>query len=374
MGSDFERLRSISEDKYLRTIVETLIIEDDCEKLDPWAKSELPSLDLSYVIWPRNDVDNVVVSKIGIADLIAMVREKLLRLETIRIRDYRISRENFNLCPEMRRARVLVGDTGSQMIPFSTVGGLARDIVKGTNLAVTSLAIRHVDRLYCEHNVSGLPRFQESGGSLGNPSVSEAVIGLSPEHQGQKMRFSMLSSAELSLAGEAGIYWMESIFHEAIALKTLTLSLNNTPSPILTSTRAVPKLTEINIPHARVSGQDIIAMLASSKETLTHIRLRQVTLSDDMTWRELLSFIAKEYRALTCFHLFILREKPEMSPPVDFRDVKVNDVPEECRLGLELIEKGPPHNKRVTRLSYNGPNAGKLLEIIASHGKPAIPN
>lgn len=274
----------------------------------------------------------------------------------------------------MGRARDLVGDTVSDMIPFSTVGGLARDIVKGTNLAVTFLAIRHVDRLYCEHNALGLPRFQESGGSLGNPSVSEAVIGLSPEHQGQEMRFSMLRSAELRLAGEAGTYWMERIFHEAITLKTLTLSLNNTPSPILTSTRAVPKLIKIDIPHARVSGQDIIAMLASSKETLTHIRLRQVTLGDDMTWRELLSFIAKEYRALTCFHLFILREKPEMSPPVDFRDVKVNDVPEECRLGLELIEKGPPHNKRVTRLSYNGPNAGKLLEIIASYGKPAIPN
>lgn len=374
MGSDLENLRSISKDKYLRNALETLIIEDDCEKLDPWAKSELPSLDLSYDIWPRNDADNVITSEIGIADLIMMIQEKLLCPKTIKIHDYRMCRNNFDLYPEMGSVRDLVGNTAPDMIHYSTVGRLARDIVKGTNLTVTFLAIRYVNRLVCDHGVLGLPRFKESGGSLGSPSVSEAVIELSSEHQGQEIGFSMLRSAELSLAGETATYWMERIFHEATTLKTLTLSLNKTSSPLLTSAWAIPKLTEIYILHARVSGQDIKAMLASSKESLTHIRLRQVTLSDEMTWREVLSFIAKEYQALTCFDLSTLRKKTGTSPPIDFRDVKTSDVPEECRLGLELIEKGPPHNKRVTRLSYNGPNAGKVLEIIASHGKPTMLN
>jgi hypothetical protein len=106
---------------------------------------------------------------------------------------------------------------------------------------------------------------------------------------------------------------------------------------------------------------------------LTHLRFLQVTLCDKITWRELLSFIAREYQGLTDFKLMILREKIGYGPTIDFRDVKVK-MPEEFQGGLELIEKGPPHNKRVSTLSYSGLGAAKVLGIIASLGKPGVPN
>ena len=372
MGSDLEKLRSISKDEYLRPLLETLIIQDDCENLDPWGKSDLPCLDLPYDIWPRDDADLVVTSEIGMTELKMMLRQKLLCPKSIMIQNYRISHGNFNLYSEPGRARDLVGNTAPNRADYSTLTELARDVVEGTNLAVTFLAIRYLDRLRCGSDVLDLPQFKESGASMGSPSASEVVIELSPENQGQDMTLSMLRSAELDLAGKATSYWLERIFYEATILTTLTLSTRHLSKPLLIGSRVVPKLTELYIPHATISGQDITAILASSKETLTHLRLRQVTLGDEMTWRELLSFIAKGYPSLTYFELRILRDKTGSSAPIDFRDVKAIDVPEECQPGLELIEKGPPHNKRVVTLSYNGPNAGKILEILASHGRPTV--
>jgi len=91
-------------------------------------------------------------------------------------------------------------------------------------------------------------------------------------------------------------------------------------------------------------------------------------LNNGSIWREVLTSIAKEYSVLASFDLRILRETNDGDPAVDFRDVRDEDIPEECRAGLELIRKGPAGNKRVTRLSYNGIDAGKVLGIIARLG------
>jgi hypothetical protein len=48
MGSDLAQLKSLSMDHRLRRLVNTLIIEDDCAKLDPWTIGAIPKVDSSH--------------------------------------------------------------------------------------------------------------------------------------------------------------------------------------------------------------------------------------------------------------------------------------------------------------------------------------
>jgi hypothetical protein len=164
------------------------------------------------------------------------------------------------------------------------------------------------------------------------------------------------------------LYWLQQIFYKATELKTLKLALRNPEHQHLEAGIVVPKLTEFSLCNSRISAADLLAMMASSKESLTHITFQQVVLNHGSTWREVLTSIAKEYRALVSFTLAIIRETDGGGPAVDFRDVKDEDIPEERRAGLNLTPKGPVGNKRITRLAYNGIDAGKVLEIIAAKG------
>jgi hypothetical protein len=146
------------------------------------------------------------------------------------------------------------------------------------------------------------------------------------------------------------------------------LSLRTSQNQRLEAGVVVPRLTEFFLGNSRISADDLLAMMASSKKSLTHVGFQQVVLNHGSTWREVLTYIAKEYRTLTSFALSVLRETDDGGLAVDYREIRDEDIPERCRSGLKLTPKGPDGNKRVTRLAYTGTDAGKVLETIAAIG------
>ena len=371
LGSDLEKLKSLSAEPRIRTLIETLIIQDDCDTLDPFSVPNLPSPDSTHRIWPRDNAGIVISSEIGVAELIRMLRERLLCPSTIIIRNYRIDPINMLLCEEYARFRSLVRDIPRSEAEPEPLTVLARDLIKDANLDVQSLAFQNIDPGYGEHSVLNTSEIRErypDGISLASPLIKEAVLELNKSYRGRETRFSRLRSVDLQLGQEAQVYWLQHMFYRAEELETLNLSLRNSQDLQLEAGTVIPKLKEFSLRNSRISASDLLAMIAFSNESLTHITFQQVVLNHESTWREVLTFIANEYRALTSFTLAIIRETNDGGPAVDFREVKDEDFPEECRAGLNLTPKGPAGTKRVTRLSYSGTNAGKVLKIIAGIG------
>jgi hypothetical protein len=371
MDSDLEKLESASRDPRICSLIETLIIQDECDTLDPFAVPDLPSSDLTYRIWPRDNAGKVISSEIGATELSRMLRERLLRPSTIVIRNYRIDPINMLLCEEFARFRTLIRDIPRSATEPEPLTVLARDIIEGANLDVQSLAFRYADSGYGENSVLSSASFRErfpDGISVASPVIREAVIEVDTTYQGGETRFSTLRSAVLQLGQEAQLYWLQQIFYKASELKTLKLSLRTSQNQRLEAGMVVPRLTEFFLSNSRISADDLVAMIASSKESLTHVSFQQVVLNQGSTWREVLMYIAKEYRTLTSFALSILRETDDGGFAVDFREVRDEHIPEQCRAGLTLTLKGPDGNKRVTKLAYSGIDAGKVLEIIAAMG------
>lgn len=371
LESDLEKLKSVSTEPRIHSLMETLIIQDECNTLDPFAVPELPSRVSTYRIWPRDDEGIVISSEIGVAELSRILRENLLRPSTIILRDYRIEPINMLLCDEFARFRPLIRKISQATAEPVPLAALVRDVVMGANLDVRSLAFRCADSGYGEHSVLSSADFRQrfpNGISVGSPVVREVVIELDKTYEGGETRFSRLRSADLQLGQEAQSYWLQQIFYKASELKALKLSLRNSQDQQIEAGMVVPKLTEFSLSGSRISASDLLAMIASSKESLAHISFQQVVLHHGSTWREVLTCIAKEYHALVSFTIAIIRETDGGGPAVDFREVRYEDVPEQCKAGLELTAKGPDGNKRVTRLAYNGTDAGRVLQVIAAAG------
>jgi len=371
LESDLEKLKSVSGEPRIRDLIETLIIQDECNVLDPFAVPELPSPDSTYRIWPGDNAGIVISSEIGVAGLSRILREKLLRPRIIIIRDYRIEPINMLPCEEFARFRPLIRDIPQAIAEPVPLAVLARDVAERANLDVRSLAFQYADPGYGEHSVLSSADFRErfpNGISIGSPFIREAVIELDTTYEGGETRFSRLRSACLQLGQEAQSYWLQQIFYKASELKTLKLSITNSQDQQLQAGLVIPKLTEFSLSGSRISAGDLLAMIGSSRESLAHITLQQVVLNHGSTWREVLAFIAKEYRALVSFTIAIIRETDGGGPAVDFREVRDEDIPEQCKAGLTMTPKGPEGNKRVTRLAYSGSDAGKVLEIIAATG------
>ena len=300
-----------------------------------------------------------------------MLRERLLCPSTIIIRDYRLDPINMLLCEELAPFRHLVPDIprdAGEPVPLAV---LTRDIIESANLSIKSIAFQHADAGYGENSVLNTNEIRErypNGVSLTGPFIREAVIELDTACQGEDTPFSKLRSADLQLGQEAQLYWLHQIFYKAPELKTLKLALRTSEVQQLEAEMAVPKLTEFSLCALKISANDLLAMIASSKQSLTHITFKQVVLHQGSTWRKVLTSIANEYHALTSFALAIIREAKDGDPAVDFREVREEDVREQFRAGLELDSRGPPGNKRTTRLAYSGTDAGKVLEIIATLG------
>lgn len=406
MHSSLETLKSISNDDHTRTLIEVLIIEDDTSQLDPYTSSELPSLHKSYNIWPRNAADLIITTggDIAISDLIAMLREKKFpQLYSLKVRDYAISPINFRLCDEMLHAKNL-------LMPRDTrgpagVASFARDILEfvaaaDTDLLLTTLKIQHASLPLLEDSVLNSSRFRDSTETsvLGEPVIYEAVMefsssssssssspssysyngnqplaGRSPQAQQQQkstQQFSMLRLAKLILRGgddPTTTYWLERVLSSS-SLRTLQLSFTSAFSLAARGegVNAPPHLAEFILRDTTTSARDILAMLSSSKTSLVELTFRQVTLLDDgSTWASVLSFLAKDFQALSSFRLCVLREKARGSLAIDYLDRVGTEQLDEFREGLSVIEKGTGVNKRVTSVEYRGVEAGFVLGIFS---------
>jgi hypothetical protein len=392
IGSSLARLKSLSKDDRLRRLVKTLVIEDDCERLDPWMTGDFPQVNALTSVWPRNNTGNLYSPKyivtaghldVGISDLAHLLRERLFRPRRIRVRDYHIDPANVPLCPEMERVRELaqVASPAAEGAVVSVrVDALAKKIIECSNLSVTYLEMRSVD-IGAFPPVSWDSLASELGGtiSLACPRAEEATIELIEDYSGQETAFSMLRSADILIEYDAATYWLEQIFYGAPNLKTLSLTVQQqSPGPWLALDCVVPALREFTLSQVQtaISTQDLLAMLASSKESLTHLDLRSIKLTRG-AWRDVLSLLANEYRNLRSFKFDRLREEKGMvfgkEEPcfctLDFGDTR-DHLPEAYRPGLNLIEKPRYPHKPMCTLTYDGPNAGPVLHVLALQGKP----
>jgi hypothetical protein len=371
VGSDLERLKSMSTNRRLCSLIETLVIRDECNAVDPFIVPELPSMETTYNIWPRDHRGIVIANKIGIADLSQMLRERLLCPKTIKVVDYRIEPSTFLLEPEMARIRRLIGDVTPAAAEPVPLAALVRDVIESANLDVESVVFGFVDAGWGENCALNSALFKErypNGMSIGGPVVRNTEIKISTAYQGEETRSSMLHDADLQLGCEATSYWVGQIFYEATGLKELKLSIKSPQDLNLDAKMVVPAMTSFSLSGTSVSVNDLQAMLASSKQSLKHMNLSGNVLKQGSTWREILSFIAHEYQALESFRLGILREVGSGSPAVDFRKAKNDPALDQYAGGLQLREVGLASNKRVTRLAYTGVDAGKVLEIVSAHG------
>jgi hypothetical protein len=371
MGSDLEKLKSLSTNRRLCSLIETLVIRDECNAVDPFTVPELPSMESTYNIWPRDHKGIVIANKIGIADLSQMLRERMLCPKTIEVVDYQIEPSTFLLEPEMARIRRLIGDSTPAAAEPVPLAALVRDIIDGANLDVESVSSEHVDSGWGENSALNSALFKERyphGMSIGGPVVRRAEVKVSTAYQGEEKRFSMLHDADLQLGCEATSYWVEQIFYKATGLKELKLLIKDPKDLNLDAKMVVPAMTSFSLSGTSVSVNDLRAMLASSKKSLKHMNLSGNVLKQGSTWREILSFIAQEYQALESFRLGVLREVGSGGPAVDFRKAKTDPALDQYAGGLQLREVGRAGNKRVTRLAYTGVDAGKVLEIVSAHG------
>lgn len=207
------------------------------------------------------------------------------------------------------------------------------------------------------------------------PRAVEATIGLFENYEGQETFFSMLLSADIQVEHDAATYWLEQIFYKATNLKTLSLTIQQSPGQWLSADRVIPKLQKFTLSQAQtaISADDLLAMISCSMDSLTHLRFRSITLTGD-SWRNVLSFVANEYRNLRSFELDRLRErKPgqKTSFTLDFGDAR-DKIPKAYLLDLNFVENARFSHKPVASLKYDGPHAGPILELLASQGKAGV--
>jgi len=377
-GSDLEKLQSFAEDPHLSKLLETIIIHDDCENLDPYATRILPTIGHPYTIWPRDETGRVISRETGIESLARILRARQLRPKTIKIRDYHICKHNLCYDPELIYAGDLVLARAPSWTSSCSVAVMAKDLIRDANVSITSFVIQHVDwplgELPSELNTpftldsrvyDGRMIANSQVTSLGGPSVTEATMVLSPDYEGQETDFASLRSIELRLGQQdAADYYLEQAFYRAPTLRSLKLSVWPSYTPSLTATMVVPALAEFEICRLSTSTEQVLAMLACSRESLTRLSFRSISLDDEgLTWNELLRLFAKEFTALTSLDLFGLSQDKRGS--IDFHHA-LDHIPQEFRAGLKFRAKAP--EKRVMGMSYDGPNAAALLGILGRHG------
>jgi hypothetical protein len=353
--------------------VETLVIEDDSAKVDPWTIGGIPSVDAIYNIWHRNDTGIGVGSDsglgIGIFTLACMMRKGLLQPTQITIKDYRISAGNLRLSPETDQIRERIEVVPPNAVETTSVTSLAEDLVECGNLDVTHIGFGLGDAP--SGDIHGLyqrdaHRFHEPFYCVSSPHVDEASIGLSAGHDIHQARFSKLRTVDIQLDSDGASYWLELLFYKATNLDTLFLTVKDslTFRPWLDAERVVPQLTELKLSASDVSAEDLLAMLAASKKSLMTLRLRGVRLVGGSSWRDVLPKIARDYRNLASFSIGVLYEDEMGSISIDFPGLK-DCVQDQYLPGLRLLEKGHVFNRRMALVDYEGPHCGEILESLA---------
>jgi hypothetical protein len=384
IGSDLDKLQSLSEDRHIRGVLKKLIIEDDSAKLDAWTIGAIPSPDLTYNIWPRNDAGIGLGSDaglgVGISTLARMLRKGLLQPTQITIRDYRIAADNLQLSPETDQIRETVVVELPESAETVSITSLAEDLVDCGNLDVTSFKVGWGDKTCADLSTlfeDNAHRCSEGTFSISSPSVRETSFELSGIHDNKDLPFSRLHTADAVLDPDSVKYWLEQLFYNAIRLQTLRLCVKGPwPSDSWFDTRrVVPKLVELNLngTHTGFSADNLLAMLSASKESLEKIQLHNVRLVGESSWREVFPKIASACPNLVSFYIGRVHEDGLGERPIKFPGIKTC-IPEEYRPGLTLLEKGHVYNRRMFSVDYEGPHAGKILENLALCVAAATPD
>jgi hypothetical protein len=339
-------------------VCEKYLDQDDTDRNDP-ARFEVLQGGLRTGpphVWPHDNGYQIELDEIGTSNLRNMLKDGRLCPETITFREYYSYPEVFPI-PEV--------------LPMEeSVAAMAREIFEDTDLAIVSLRI---------HSTLG--------------PAAEGILGLSPQHQGEGVGFSILCSAELCLLSDATLYWLEKLFYHAPILENLKLHVDkewgHEEDLILSTGPPIPRLKCLDI-CGSMPAQAILKILGNSKLSLSGVSFR-AELSHG-TWRELLSTIARDFPSLALFNLMFLREG-RYRDPLRFRSLSreifdvenmmfhstrrsLRSAPEGrdadgYKPGLEIIEKGPDGNTRIVWVRYKGPDAGKVLRTVAaSLGRP----
>ncbi|KEQ82988.1 hypothetical protein M438DRAFT_39185 [Aureobasidium pullulans EXF-150] len=364
MGADLDRLEKLSRDTDLRSLVKTIVIQDDCEKNDPW-NCVYPFQ--SDVIWPGDEDGNILSEQIGVQNLRAMLLDRRLCPEIIRIRDYRISPSNLYYCPEDHNRKAY--RTAGYGQDATAVALFARDIIQGLGHGVIDVKMLRQST----ENLRELSYFKNpdapTGMSLGSSLVIEVTICFSTEFRGcHTGHFPMLRSAEILAAP----YWVEKMLYHAPLLENLTISPRASWDDLLSS-RPVPlQLKQLSIGSSTIHADTLHAVLSGSVHTLRSISFEQVTLKEGSDWRDLLSSF-RTFKHLTSFHIKFLWHEGSRKLPIDFIGFSKADVPEQCQSGLDWKVRGLADDPRISLIDYQGPDAGEVLSRLAPHAKVRLP-
>lgn len=364
MGPALRRLKAISLHAGLRTHIKTICIKDDCDVNDPW---NTPDPWQSDDIWPRDDLGKVISSRLGISSLKAMLEDGHLRPETIKVVDYHIHRANL----DVRIGRASSGGrhySGFWSFQDATpAGSLAKDIIESVDVAIVSVDMHTVQHMSHENGYVR-PLDAAQGSNVVGPDVTEVVIDLLGAHQGQGLGFSLLRSARLRVAP----YWLEKVLYHTPILERLEIYKLDFGDASISGGSSHPKLKRLYIEGSMVHMPTIIAVLASSRLSLTDLSFRWAEVSQGSTWQELLSVI--DLPNLTSFTLEGLRQpkggNDRNRDVISFFGFDQNTLAEEYRGVLQLHERGPPHDKRVTRVTFEGSGAAYVLRELALYAKP----
>lgn len=309
MGADLDRLKKLSEDTDLRSLVKTIIIQDDCEKNDPW-KNVYPFQ--SDVIWPADEGGNILSEQIGVENLRAMLLDGRLCPEIIKIRDYRISLTNLYYCPEGHNRKAY--RTAGYGQDATAVALFARDIIQGLEQSVIDVKMLRQST----GNLRELSYFKNHdappGMSLGSSLVTEVLICFSTELRGcHTGHFPMLRSAEILAAP----YWVEKMLYHAPMLENLTISPRASWDDLLSSCPVPLQLKQLSIGSSTIHASTIHAVLSGSGHTLRSISFKQVTLKEGSDWRDILSSF-RTFKHLISFHIKCLWHEGPPKLPIDF--------------------------------------------------------
>jgi hypothetical protein len=141
----------------------------------------------------------------------------------------------------------------------------------------------------------------------------------------------------------------------------------HTPSFNLQNT-TLPALEKLELSSATLSVPSIMTILSKSKQSLTGISFRLITLANNSTFAELLNHIHNNFPHLTWFALDLLSEGSFPRIHITFPGLdKDSVVGEPYKTGLKLRKRGPAGAKRIFGVLYGGPDTNHVLRIVAEH-------
>lgn len=168
--------------------------------------------------------------------------------------------------------------------------------------------------------------------------------------------------------------------HYAPELETLSLSsIDETIfRTAIHGNLQLSNVKELTLYNINMDAGTMLAMVTNCSSKLTKLFLREIVLNPGSTWKSFLPILAETLPVLSNFSFVSLKERTddptERSDAVkriSFLGFDKDMVPEECREGLILTEKGRLRggtgNVRLTKVQYEGPHTGVVLKGLAEY-------